>query len=32
MGLLCVTDLQSEDHNQEILSFDQFLPQIPDFR
>jgi hypothetical protein len=31
MGLLRITDLQSGDHDQELLSFGQFLPQTSDF-
>jgi hypothetical protein len=29
--LLCITYPQSEDHDQEILSFNQLMPQIGDF-
>jgi hypothetical protein len=32
MGLLCITDPQYGNHDQEILSFGQFLPQTGDFR
>jgi hypothetical protein len=32
MRPLCITDLQSGDHEQEILSFGQFMPQTGDFR
>jgi hypothetical protein len=32
MGALCIIDTQYQGHNQEIRSFDQFLPQISDFR
>jgi hypothetical protein len=31
-GPLCITDLQSGDHNLEKISFGQFLPQTGDFR
>jgi hypothetical protein len=30
--MLCITDPQSENHDQEILSSGQFLPQTDDFR
>jgi hypothetical protein len=29
---LCITDPQYWDHDQEILSFSEFLPQAGDFR
>jgi hypothetical protein len=32
MRLLWITDLQSGDHNQEILSFGQFFPKLAIFR
>jgi hypothetical protein len=32
MGPLCVTDPQFGDHEQERLSFGQFLPQTGDSR
>jgi hypothetical protein len=32
MGPLSITDLEYEGHDQEIQSFDQFLPQNADFQ
>jgi hypothetical protein len=32
MGLLCITDQQYGDHDQEILRFHQFMPRTGDFR
>jgi hypothetical protein len=32
MGPLCITALEYGCHDQEILSFGQFLPQTEDFR
>jgi hypothetical protein len=32
MGPLCITNLQYEDHDQEIQSFGHILPQTSDFR
>jgi hypothetical protein len=31
MGLLCITDSEYGSHDQEIYSFDQFLPQTTMF-
>jgi hypothetical protein len=31
-GPLCITDMQSGDHDQEIMSFSQFMRQPGDFR
>jgi hypothetical protein len=32
MGPLCITDPESEGHDQVILRFSQFLPQTGNFR
>jgi hypothetical protein len=32
MRPLCTTNPENEPHGQKILSFDQFLPQISNFR
>jgi hypothetical protein len=32
MGPLCITDLEYVGHNEEILSFGQFLPQTGNFQ